>query len=371
MSCSSAARRSRRFSSALHAVQVRELVEERRGHVGDVQRVALVEVVLAPEVHRLGLHLGLLAPRVPHRERAVDELAQDPVLEPHARHRDGLRPHRVGHRREHVEGGHDHVRAVAAQPPALAPRAGVLLAHGVAQPAHGLDVDALAVVRGRGREVGDGLAVAARGDEQVGRAVAQTRGLVQRAFDVLSQQRPAGRGHGLLGVEKGLVQPHRAHGERHRHVRRALGEQGELHAAAADVDQQRAPVAHGHRALHGHEHQPGLLDALDDVELDARLALRALHQQVGVVGLAHRAGGHRAVALHAVRAHHVAKAPQRVDGLGQRRGGETSREEDVMAEPHRGPLRGDLADLIRRVRLDHPEAHGVAADIDGSKPGHR
>jgi hypothetical protein len=194
--------------------------------------------------------------------------------------------------------------------------------------------------------------------------------LAQRALDVLHQEGAALGGHGALVVEEGLVEPHGAHRERHRRVRRLVGEQGELDAAAADVDQQRAAALEVDRVAHRHEHQPRLLDAFDDVELDARLALGALDEQVGVLRLAHGAGGHGAVAVDAGLLHHVAEGLERVDGLERRGGREPAGEEDIVPEAHRRALGGDLAHLIGGERLDDPEAHRVGSDIDGCEAGH-
>ena len=190
--------------------------------------------------------------------------------------------------------------------------------HLVAEQAHRGHIDALAVVGAEGAERGDGLGVAARRHDHLGVRVAEERRVGEGALEVLHQQRTVRRVHRPVEVEEGLVQAHRAHGQRHRRVRRVVREQRELDAAAADVDEQRAPSAELHRVLDGHEHEAGLLDALDDLEGDAGLALGALHEQRSVLRFAEGARCDGAVGVGPGLAHHVAKALEGVDGLDER-----------------------------------------------------
>ncbi len=105
--------------------------------------------------------------------------------------------------------------------------------------------------------------------------------------------------------------------------------------SASDVDQDRGAVPQVEALGDGELDQPRLLRALDDVDVDPRLPLRALDEQVPVLRLARGAGGDGAIAVHLGAVHGGAEAAQRLARGADDAGLDEALGEHVVAEAHR------------------------------------
>jgi len=66
-----------------------------------------------------------------------------------------------------------------------------------------------------------------------------------------------------------------------------------LGAASADVDEQQPPIEDGDRLQDTELDEAGFLHPGDDLDLDPGLVAGPVDEHLGVLGLTHRAGGHR------------------------------------------------------------------------------
>ena len=191
----------------------------------------------------------------------------------------------------------DGVGAVGAEVPRVAALAVRHRAHLLEERLRRRDVDGAPLGRA---QVEQGLDVAAGADEHVHLAELR-RGLAERAIDGLLEQALALAVDGLDALEVGLEHPHRAEGQGDREDGVPLLEEGELGRAAADVDEERAMVAERDAPRDRELDEARLLDALDRLDLDVRLALRPLDERGTVLGLADGARCDGAVRVHLVR----------------------------------------------------------------------
>ena len=336
------------LAEGVHELQI---VEELRREPAHLARVRLVEVVAPTEARaRLEDPLGL-ARRVPDVEELVDELLEDALRQAHAGRQDRRR---LEHRREPQEdrrGGDDGVRAIGPELVGVAPLAVGHGAHLLEEDLRRGDVDPSRRPLGRA-QVAERVDVAAGSDEDVDPAELRQR-LAERAVDGLLEQalaRPVDR---LRPLEVRLEHPHGAEGKRHREHGVPAFEQRQLRRAAAHVDEERAPVAEREASRDGELDEPRLLDALDGLELDPRLAARALDERAAVLRLAHGARRDRPVRVDLPAVHLLAELAQRRARLADRRGREAPRQEHLAAEPHRRAQRGEIFPrTVRRQRGD-------------------
>src|SRR5205807_1557639 len=80
-------------------------------------------------------------------------------------------------------------------------------------------------------------------------------------------------------AQERLEQAHRAERQRDREAALAVDEHRELRRAAADVDEERAPIVQREPAHHRELNEARLLDPFDHLELDARLTPRPLDER--------------------------------------------------------------------------------------------
>jgi len=112
--------------------------------------------------------------------------------------------------------------------------------------------------------------------------------------------------------------------------------------------------------------EPGLLHARDHLDVDAGLALGPGEQHLAVLGLAHRAGGHRAQrcaeavgdAAEAVEGGH---GP--VDGVG----GQLLHVGGARSEAHHLLLAAHHLEAVAVGGAGHHEVQRVGAHVDGGK----
>ena len=168
---------------------------------------------------------------------------------------------------------------------------------------------------------------------------------------------PAGReelsGHGHAADVQGF-----------HHARLQAGADDELGGAAADVHHQPVARRRAHRMGRADVDQPRLLAPRDHLDRESQRLLRALQEGRGVLGHAHRVGGHRAHPLGVELAQPLAEAAQR----GQRALlaflGETLVLVQARAQAHRLPqgIQGiDLRAMGTFRGLAHQHAKAVGA----------
>ena len=172
-------------------------------------------------------------------------------------------------------------------------------------------------------------------------------------------------GEALPGVVQHLEHPHGSHLERAALDEDAAGCEGDLDAAATDVDEDGLALGYVDLAGDSKMHEPGLFEAADDVHLDARLRVDAVEQIGTVFGLAEgtRADGDSVLDTPFVDG--VAEAPERLGRRLHYLAGHPPAGEHVLAEPH-GLARvlDDLDPAIPAGSADN-EAHGVGTGVDG------
>ena len=134
----------------------------------------------------------------------------------------------------------------------------------------------------------------------------------------------------------------------------------------ADVDEQQPLVEHGDRLQHAEVDEAGLLEAGDDLDPDAGLGAGPAEEDVPVLGLPDRAGGH---GPHAWR-----RAPRRSAGWRTERGDAPVDGvvlETASCRPPPEPSRTmsfSRASTSKRSDADGPGHHQVervGADVDG------
>ena len=138
----------------------------------------------------------------------------------------------------------------------------------------------------------------------------------------------------------------------------------ELDAAAADVDaERRRRVDHDARA-HRREDEASLLEAADDLDLDAGLVLDPVDELAAVRGGAHRA---RRLGEHFRRAERVGELLQPAhgrDGAIGRRGRDAAVARDVVTEAQHLLLAGDGLEGAVGVHVGDEEVERVRAEVE-------
>ena len=170
----------------------------------------------------------------------------------------------------------------------------------------------------------------------------------------------------LRALEVRLEHPHGAEGQRHREDRLAVLEQRELRRAAAHVDEERPLLADRDAPRDRELDEARLLDALDGLELDARLAPRPLDERRPVLGLAHGARRDGAVGVDLRAVHLAAELAQRVARLADRRGREAPGEEDLGPEADGSAHRRQVAPGLGALALGQERAAGPSRACEGA-----
>ena len=221
----------------------------------------------------------------------------------------------------------------------------------------------LAVVAGVGERVDD-----ARGAVHLGRRQLEhgldhgLRGLA----DVARQARHRAPRRRVLG-EEALGQAQGAErGAAHAQelLRRA---RHELHAAAADVDDQGRCVAERQRAADGEIVEAALFLGRDDARRDAGEPARLAHEAAAVRGLAHRGGGGAQDTVDLVAAGQAHEARQRIERLGHGLGAQAPAAERAAAHLRHLALAIHHLEALAGGARDH-HVDGVGADVDGGEP---
>jgi hypothetical protein len=185
-------------------------------------------------------------------------------------------------------------------------------------------------------------------------------------IDVLGQQREEVR---LAASGKRLEQPDRpqVEGLRPHHV--AVLHHQHLDASPAHVDRAHPPPGDVEDGADRATNQVGLFRTADHADLDPRRLADPLSLQVGVRGLAKRAGSHRPDVFHLVLVDHPAEGAKGFQRAVARDLTDPPGEEDVRPEPDRG---ADVLEHARLVVLSHlhdQAAHRVGSDVDRGDPG--
>ena len=296
------------LSEGVHAVEV---VEELGREARHVLRVRLVEVVVAAKALARVEHALGLAGGVPHVEELVDELLEDARGEAHARG-ENCRLFELLRETEEDRGRReDGVGAVRAELPRVAPLAVRHAAHLLEECLGARDVDGAPFGRA---EIEQRVDVSPRADEDVDLAELRQY-LTEGAVDGLLEQALAAAVDGLHAFQVGLEHAHGAERERHRDDRFALLDERHLGGAAAHVDEDRALTADGDAPRDRELDEARFFDPLDGLELDVRLAARALDQRGAVLRLADCARGDGAVGIDLRAVHLGAELAQRVARL--------------------------------------------------------
>ena len=182
-----------------------------------------------------------------------------------------------------------------------------------------------------------------------------------------------------------LEQADRPDGERDRPDAPSLVEVGELGRAAADVDEERALVREPEPANDRELDEPRFLDALDDLELDARLAPRALDERGAVRRLADRARRRGSIDVDLGPVHRLAELAERGAGQPDSRTTRACPSRRPRCPRRTGARRltisrqgaagvreeGELLPVeTRSVSLDDAQPQGVRAEVERSKARH-
>ena len=308
--------------------------------------------------------------------RLLEDLLDHAVLQAHPGDEDLLGAVQLRDPVVHEAGGEDDVGPVLPQPeplhPALHRHAGELLHQPPEVP--GLDAHGLRVVGVRLRahvgDGGDGLDVPPRGDEQGGLLpVSAPRQLPAHQVHVFAQQLPRAPEVLLRGGEH-VQQADRAEVVGVGQGDPAVLDEGDLHRAAAEVDDEGALLPEGDPLPDGEGDQPRLLVAVDHLDADAGGALEAAEQEVGVGRLPGGAGGDGPDGLHPVGLQELAEAPEGGLGLPDVLLPDGPLQEDVAPQADRLPE--VLQDPVRGVpgRLHHVEPDRVGSHVDGGDAGH-
>jgi hypothetical protein len=275
----------------------------------------------------------------------------------------------------HDRGGQDHVSAIRQHPEArhaLLRRQILQLQDPALQVLAVQGIQAFDGVQAAGLlgQIGQHLHVAAARHQPVQRPGQHAlRDGVVAGRGVLLQQRLERRTVGTAGLAaRRLEQADGAQGVGVRRHRTAVLHQDRLHAAAAQVQQQGAPLGQVCAGLHRTGQEPGLLGSGDHLDRHRRHRGEPLDHSVAIGRLAQGGGGHGPDPLHAVLLAQVGEATQRgfrrIQGLRP----DAALGVDVQAQADRGPVARQHHRLAPLDALDDLQAQGVGAQIDYRAP---
>jgi hypothetical protein len=191
--------------------------------------------------------------------------------------------------------------------------------------------------------------------------------VADRACDVALERAhlPAGR---RVLREKPLGEPCDPERNAPHPERLAVLDERQLDAAAADVDQQVGATLERHRVAHGAEDETRLVEARDDLDRQARLALQPPHEGRAVARFTDGAGRHRAQPVHVTGAGEASERGHGTRGELGRLGGERAGREGFPPEADHLLHAVDDHDTAvgRHVGDDHVD--GVRAEVQGGQP---
>ena len=171
-----------------------------------------------------------------------------------------------------------------------------------------------------------------------------------------------------IAVHEPFGQPDDADLEAARGLDRRRVAERDLHAAAADVDDDRARAADVHAVDRGLVDQPRFLGAGDDAWTNAGLALDAREELSAVARFARRARRGGEDLVHAMRLGQALELRERLQRRVHRLRRQRLAVESAGAETNHDLLAID--DFERQIRTDPDDDHvnGVGADVDGRDP---
>ncbi len=227
-------------------------------------------------------------------------------------------------------------------------------AHGVFPGAAGEMVD----------EVGAGDRRAGGGDQAVDPAARDALG--EALLDLAAEPSDRGVGGRVPPQVGGAAE--RSQGEADDLVELARLGGDPLGAAAAHVDDDGGARPQVHDLAHGAVDEPPLLQAGEELDVEAGEGLDP-GQEVGAVGgLAHGAGGHGHHALHPPEAGEGGHLPQSLEAVPHGGLGEGARAQAGLAEAHHLALAAQQLVAAAGRRLGHHHVDGVRSDVDGRQP---
>ncbi len=155
----------------------------------------------------------------------------------------------------------------------------------------------------------------------------------------------------------------------------ALAEERDVRAPPAHLHEERVPrgeslVVAQHLA-HGHVGEPVLLGAVDDLDVDPGAQPHPVQEGVAVQGLAHRAGGDRAVADHPVGVHDPPEPFQGLERDLDGGGPQATVGEGVLAEEHAAGCLLEQAGSLAHLRFRDHQADRARPHVqDRDRPLH-
>jgi hypothetical protein len=146
--------------------------------------------------------------------------------------------------------------------------------------------------------------------------------------------------------------------------RLARGAEGDLDAAAADVDDDAVSLREVDAVGRGDVNQPGFLGAGDHPHVDAGAIADRGEEVAAVLGLAGGAGRRRDDLVDLVRVGQAPELRQRLEAAGHRRRRQRPAVEAPGAQPDHLLLAVDDFEGLIGADLGHDHVHGVGADVD-------